>query len=360
MRISYSSLEAYKNCPLKFKLSILDKIKAPKSIDAVFGTAVHSSLKRMFEKKPLFPALDEVLDHFRNSWDVPDESPEVAKMLMEDGLSLIQSFYKKNPPWNFNPVELESFFQIALEDPETKEQHALTGKMDRIDKLAEDGAYEIIDYKTGKRMPSKDAVDADLQLSIYNMGLLKKWPHLLPEKIKLSLYFLKHNQKIETTRTVKDLEKTKIEILKIIREIDDLQKNKKEFIPTPSALCDWCGYKKMCPMWRHMYAGEENQNTKSEEEIKKLLNEYFDIKARSLQNKRRISEINAQIGEFMDKTAVDRVFGEEGFITRVLQEKTAYNMPLIREIFEKLGKWQDVVSKKQYTILKASKKKLKK
>ncbi|TSA57417.1 PD-(D/E)XK nuclease family protein, partial [bacterium] len=38
MRISYSSLENFKQCPLKYKFSQIDKIKEPKSKEAIFGT----------------------------------------------------------------------------------------------------------------------------------------------------------------------------------------------------------------------------------------------------------------------------------------------------------------------------------
>jgi len=368
MRVSYSALETYKSCPLKFKYQNIEKIPAPKSIEAAFGTAVHSALKEMFTKKPLFPALDEVVDHFRNKWEASakkilneeknKQKEEVLKMYVDDGISMLSKFYKKNPAWNFNPVELESFFQILLKDKENNERHVLTGKIDRVDKLDADGSYEIIDYKTGKRMPPKEDIDKDFQLSIYNMGLLKKWPHLSPQNIKLSLYFLKHGEKIETKRTEKDIKKTKEEILKLIREINNLVKKEKEFSPTPSALCDWCGYKKTCPMWRHLY--DKNSEKIDENQTKTLIEEYFTLKDQNSQNNRRIREINAQIGDFMDHAGIDRVFGENGYITRILQERASYNMVKIKEILEDLGKWDEVFKKKKFTVFKASKKKVKK
>ncbi|MFC1757112.1 RecB family exonuclease, partial [Patescibacteria group bacterium] len=251
MRTSYSALESYKTCPLKFKYQYLDKLKAPKSIEAVFGTIIHSTLKKMFERTPLYPSVDELINLFTNKWNESktDFDQEVADVFYEDGITIIKNFYKKNPPWNFNVLELESFFGITIEDEVRNESHTLAGIIDRVDKDPKSDAYEIIDYKTAKRMPSQDMLDTDRQLSIYNLGLLKKWPHVKPENLKLSLYFLKHNEKIETTRTLEDLEKTKKQILKTIHEIDDLVKKEKEFVPTPSALCDWCGYQKL--FWKN-------------------------------------------------------------------------------------------------------------
>ena len=69
MRTSYSALETFKNCPLKYKFQEIDKIKVPKNVETVFGGSVHSALKYMFERSPLYPTLDQVIDFFRNIWD---------------------------------------------------------------------------------------------------------------------------------------------------------------------------------------------------------------------------------------------------------------------------------------------------
>ena len=358
MRVSYSALQTYENCPLKFKYQVLDKIRAPKSIEAVFGTIVHSALKRIFQRSPLFPTLDETIDFFNDKWSNlsnQEFNEESLRAYHEEGLNMIKNFYKKNPPWNFNVVELESRFEITLEDGKNEEVHVLAGIIDRIDKSPDSDKYEIIDYKTSKRMPSQSALDNDLQLSIYNLGLMKRWPHLNPENIKLSLYYLKHNEKIETKRTAAGLEKTKKEIIEKIREIQST----KEFVATPSALCDWCGYKKICPMWKHLYQNQESR-IKNQEEIEALINQYFGLKDQNSQNNKKLKEIQADIYGFMESEKVDRVFGEAGYLTKSLQERTGYDMPKIKKILEDMGRWDEVSKKKQFITLKATKNKSKK
>ena len=70
-------------------------------------------------------------------------------------------------------VDMESRFEFEIDDPKTGEKHTLSGIMDRIDKNA-DGSFEIIDYKTKRKCPAKKDIDSDLQMSIYQLGLLKK------------------------------------------------------------------------------------------------------------------------------------------------------------------------------------------
>ena len=192
--------------------------------------------------------------------------------------------------------------------------------MDRIDKNA-DGSFEIIDYKTKRKMPGQKEIDGDLQMSIYQLGLLKKWPHIAGDKIKLSFYFLKHNEKISTSRTKEQMEETRSLILENIRDINEKIKDNNNFPPTPSPLCDWCEYRQMCPMWKHMYKESQISNLKSQKEVEEVVKEYFRLKNQNSQNDGRLDELKTFVYGFMDEQKVERVFGEEGYLTRTIREK---------------------------------------
>ena len=275
MRTSYSAIGTYLQCPQKYEFQNINRIRVPKNREAIFGTLIHSTLKFMFTSNPLFPTLDEVIAHFRKNWPLREVfeaeskhdprklalSGEGEKAYFEEGVKMLKKFYEKNAPWNFIILDLESRFEVMIADEKTGETHILAGIIDRIDKFA-DGKYEIIDYKTGKRMPSQDALNSDLQLSLYSLGLQKRWPHIKPGDITLSLYFLKHGEKLSTQPSVETTAKTKEHILKTIAEIQEKIKTGKEFEPMPSALCNWCGYRPMCPAWKHLYRKSEIRNPK--------------------------------------------------------------------------------------------------
>ncbi|MDD3491824.1 MAG: PD-(D/E)XK nuclease family protein, partial [Candidatus Pacebacteria bacterium] len=76
MRVSYSSLENFKLCPLKYKYSQIDKLKEPKSKEAVFGIYIHKVLKWFYQKDPHFPTLDALLDYYKESWPKKSEGFE--------------------------------------------------------------------------------------------------------------------------------------------------------------------------------------------------------------------------------------------------------------------------------------------
>ena len=348
MRISYSALDTYKSCPLKYKFQDIDKIRVPKNIEMIFGSAIHSSLKYMFERSPLYPTIDQVIDFFRNAWEDKtsafsvEEDKEKIKAYCDEGILLLKKFYKENHPWNFNVVDLESRFETEIIDEKSGEKHVLAGIIDRIDKEREGNIYEIIDYKTQKRMPSKDALDQDLQMSIYHLGLIKRWPHLSPKNIKLSFYFLKHGEKISSTRSDEQLKKTKKTIIKTINEIEERKANNYDFPPFPSPLCDWCGYRPMCPMWKHLY--ESKYAKLDDDQIKKVAAEYFELKKQNEANNERLDELKTIIYGFMDDKKIERVFGSEGYLTRKIQERFSYDLEKIKEILEPIGKWKKILS----------------
>lgn len=354
MRTSYSALETYKLCPQKYKFQEIDRIPAKKSKAALFGTHVHSTLKYMFSRDPLFPTLDEVLNYFRENWPAPekmDVTPEEKSLYLAEGERMLKNFYARNAPWNFNVVDLESRFKVLIEDPRRKDTHVLAGRIDRIDKT--EGGYEVIDYKTSRRMPSQDAVDRDLQMSIYSLGLQKRWPHVKSEEITLSLYFLKHGEKLSTSRTPEATQATAQDVLKTISEIQGKLPTGERFEPVPGPWCDFCPYKPICPAWRHLYRKQEPVS--SEQEIDAALKEYFKLLKNQREHEKRLGELKSQIAAYMEAEGFDRVFSETGYLAKSRQQRFAYDFEKVRAILEPLGKWEKVLAadeKKLAVVLK--------
>lgn len=350
MHTSYSALDTYKTCPRKYKYQEIDKIKTPKKLEQVFGTIIHSSLKFMFERNPLYPAIDEIVDFYSKAWGETavkiawaneSEKEKKEKIYFEEGLKMLKNFYKKNSPWNFNPVELESRFMVEVSDEEGGQKHTLGGIMDRLDKDPASDFYEIIDYKTGKRMPSEDSLADNLQLGLYALALKKRWPRLKDEQIKLSLYFLKHNEKVSIAASPENLDRVKRRILTTVKEIEKRLETG-DFPPMPGPLCDYCGYRNICPMWSHEYKKDEAA-TPDETVASAAIKEFFEIKETDEKNKKRLAELRNTILSYMENEKIERVFGGEGYITKTVQERFSFDMDKIKPILERLGKWADIL-----------------
>ena len=348
MRISYSALGTFRQCPQKYKFQEIDKIPSKKSKEALFGTLIHASLKRMFSHDPLFPTLDEVIAEFRMAWNVSrahvELSEEESYAYLGQGEHILRRFYAKNKPWNFNVVDLESRFEVIIQDSKTGEAHVLAGIIDRIDKPTED-MYEIIDYKTARKMKSQESVDTDLQLSLYHLGLVRRWPHIEKATVVLSLYYVKHNEKITTTRSPTALEAVYKNILVTIHDIKD-RTSSGEFPPQPSALCDWCGYKAMCPAWKFLYSAKQTVLS-NKLDIEKIIIEYFEIKKTAQKQTKRLAELQADIKAYMDQEGLTRVFGDGGSISKTVQERYRYDYEKIKAVLadhNRMDVWEAIMS----------------
>jgi len=327
MRISYSGLDSFSICPAKYKFQYIDRIKTPKSKEAVFGTLIHECLKTFHEPSlPVPLSEDELLKYFTEKWnaDIYQDKQEESFAFYQ-GVDILKKYYLQNQNEKFNIINLEVSFQIPILD------NQITGRIDRIDKL-DDDTFEIIDYKTTKRMPAQSDVDNNFQLAIYYLGIINRWPVLEKENrpVKLSLYYLRHGEKLSIIGNKEGIKETQQKILDLINRI-----NKSKFDPRVNPLCDWCQYQKYCPLYKHKFVSEESP-APDDKEIKEVIKEYFTIKEKQSIDTNRINELKQVINKYCDNKEIDRVFGNEGYITRLPQQRFAYNFNKIKEILSQL------------------------
>lgn len=345
MRLSYSALDTFQNCSLKYKFQNIDKIKEPKSKEAVFGTLIHATMKFIHAPALVQPTLESALDFFSKNWNsdvFEDELEERSAFSM--GVAMVQEYYKKNNISDYNIVDLESRFAIEIEeqapvkpsaDGHGARTHIVSGIIDRIDKT-EDG-YEIIDYKTTKKMPSQDKVDNDLQLSVYLNAFLARYPKEVArlDKITVSLYYLKHGVKLSSTRTLEQLQKANQLFLDVIEQIE-----KGEFVPNVTPLCDWCGFQKICPMWKHKFKDERKIDT---DEINTAIGDYINLKSAIASTKTQFAQLQEKITKYMEQEGVERVFSDEGIIAQTLRKTYKYDEKQLKDLLEPLDKWEAIL-----------------
>jgi RecB family exonuclease len=336
MRLSYSALDSFQNCSLKYKFQNIDKLKEPKSKEAVFGTLVHGTLKFIHTPSLLPPKLEDALDYFSKNWnsDVFENELE-ERSAFSMGVAMIQEYYKKNTIADYNIVDLESRFAVEIKNPKDGATHIISGIIDRIDKT--DDGYEIIDYKTTKKMPSQDKVDNDLQLSVYLNAFLARYPKEIDrlDKVTVSLYYLTHGVKLSSQRTLEQLVAAKQLFLDVIAEIE-----KGVFVPNVTPLCDWCGFQKICPMWKHKFKDERKIDS---EEINTAIGDYINLKSAITSTKTQLAELQEKIAKYMQQEGVERVFSEEGIIAQTLRKTYKYDEKQLKEILEPLDKWESVL-----------------
>jgi putative RecB family exonuclease len=333
MNTSYSALDTFQTCPLKYKYQVIDKIKTPKSKEQFFGVLLHNTLKIIHTPGIISPTLEQALDFYSKNWNAEVFADEVEeRSAFAQGVSMLQDYYKKNDIARINIVDLESRFQVEIGNQ--AEKHLLTGIIDRIDKT-EDG-FEIIDYKTTRKLPSQEKVDNDLQLSLYLKGFLKRYPKEIEnlDKIKVSLYYLKHGVKLTSKRSIEQITESEQLVTGLISEISN-----SSFEPQISGLCDWCGYQKICPMWKHKFRDKDNL----EIDIKNIIQDYIALKGEIKSKSDQIGGLQEAINDYMDREKIDQVFSDAGSVLRAIRKTFKYDKERLRKLLEPLDKWEEVL-----------------
>lgn len=246
---SHSRLSTFEQCPLKFKLKYIDKLKPEieRSIEAHLGGVVHEVLEWLYTevKNKKLPSLDHIIKIYAEKWQ-ETFTPEILivkqNKTIQDyfnkGVQFLIDYYTKNKPFDDNTLETEKKIEITLDDS-TK----LIGFIDRLVHNLETQEYEVHDYKTANSMPLKEQIENDRQLALYSIAIKEIFGQ--DKEVKLVWHYLAHNQKITSTRTQEQLTQLKEDTLELIKKIEST----KEFPANKSILCNWCEYKNQCPIF---------------------------------------------------------------------------------------------------------------
>lgn len=295
MKISYSAFDTFNRCPLQYKFFYLERIKVPEKLEFFFGGLIHSIVQFALTKDPIIPPLDELLKILKEKWrENVFPSKQESDQYFDFGVDMLKKFHAGFKPGLRNIVATEKRFQIPLNN-----KHVLSGIIDRVDKLPI-GSLEVIDYKTSKKLPSQIDVDKDKQLCIYNLAINSLWPEA--KDIRLTLYFLKFDTKLTTTRRPDEVDAIKAEIIDTAEKIEV----EKDFLPKDNALCDWCDYQNLCPLKKHKFAADDNLEE----------NTIDDVVADYISAQDKISELEPKIHKHFDDNNIERFFHKNGTLTR--------------------------------------------
>lgn len=154
--LSISSMNRFLKCPLSFFYEYILRVPTQVSEAALYGTAMHNSLQRLFEqmlssRQKWFPEEKVLVRLFEHEMERLQGgfSQKGFDRKMELGKNQLSKYYKKNistwprrtrPEYAIRNIELEGV--------------PLTGIIDRLDWL-DDQEVRIVDYKTGAPSASK-------------------------------------------------------------------------------------------------------------------------------------------------------------------------------------------------------------
>ncbi len=200
---SPSSLACFENCPKQYHFRYVEPIEVEQEgIEAFVGKRVHEVLERLyrFVADGRVPSLARVIWRYHQNFEAQFDAGRV-RVVREGtdpawyraaGARGLENYYRRHYP--FDGDETLGLERAIRFDLQRDGRYALRGVIDRLVR-AKDGALEIHDFKTGRRVPSQVELDRDRQLGL---------------------------------------------------TIDRIR-SETEWAPRPSGLCDWCEFRPHCP-----------------------------------------------------------------------------------------------------------------
>lgn len=247
MTLSPSKVSAFKNCPLAFRFSVIDRIPEPPSPAASKGTLVHRAMELLMLRKAAERTLDAALGDLATARAELAEHPEFAGLAMaaddwdvfyDDAERLVRNAFVIEDPTTINAVGLEVMLSVQIDGVTVR------GIIDRLE-IDDDGEFVVTDYKTG-RTPRVGFEKRNLSGVEFYALLCESVLGKLPKRVQLlhlaEPELIIYEPSPGTVRGVRQRTGAIWTAVKRACATDD-------FRPHRGPLCDWCTFKAYCPEW---------------------------------------------------------------------------------------------------------------
>ncbi len=292
---SISRIESFEKCPLQYKYRYIDKVPLKVvTIEAFLGTQVHETLKEFYDfiRNRIVKPKEWLLSKYDELWkkNFEDSIKIVKKELSAEeyyqkGKKSLADYYEEYQPFDRTKI-VKTEESIYFNMKRNSEEYSFVGILDRLDWNDKEKIFEIHDYKTSSTLMTQEEADQDHQLPIYQLALMSKWPEA--EKAKLVWHYLLFNKQIVSSRTKKQLSEVQDKVVERIQIIEDSE----EFIPHKSALCDWCDFQEICPLWKHPKKVEKLEENKYKKDPGvKMVTAYTKLEEEKKELKEKIASI---------------------------------------------------------------------
>ncbi|HVL98912.1 MAG TPA: PD-(D/E)XK nuclease family protein [Egibacteraceae bacterium] len=238
LRLSFSRVDTYLTCPLKFRFAYVERLPQQPSPSLSWGSSVHAALEAWWDRKlPQPPPVEDLLQALYDGWD----DSGFAGMPREEKLrwyahaqDVLRRHHARYAPVYVPAVACEQWFELDLGGGVE-----VVGSIDHVARTPA-GGIGIVDWKTNRKAKPRERVRGSLQLAIYCLAARELWGHE-PEWVALD--FVVPGVRVRVDRADIDVEGA----LATLRDVGARILAATAFAPRPSRLCPWCDYRTLCP-----------------------------------------------------------------------------------------------------------------
>ncbi len=232
MKLNYSRMDTYRQCPLRYKYRYIDKMKEKPRPPLSLGSSVHKTLQMFYTSTKPIPTIEDLLSYLDICWVSDGYSSSSEEALNKSkAVKMLTDFYKRNIFHYLKAYKTEQYFEIHLNDI------IINGYLDQVNKFGD--TYEVVEYKTSQNGLSLEEASNDLQIITYHVAF-KSVYGFPPESV------VYHNIKSGKIFRIKVSYEQEEKTLNFYREISEGIK-KEMFSPKINVFCRWCDFIGICP-----------------------------------------------------------------------------------------------------------------
>ncbi len=239
--MSPSQADSYARCPRRYAIEQKLKLPAPESTHMTSGSLIHHALelaeRQIIGTGEIHGDPEVAIAYLREGWDSGQfATPALNRAWLNRAEGIIRSLYERWPQDSAPPVELEKKVDLVVGGV------AWRGVVDRLEQTEE--GLRIVDYKTGKSVPSLKEAAISVQLAFYALAIEAMSPG--QKVVTAELWFPAKESK---SLTVRRLDMARLgEVEETITEITAAVASE-SWEPRISNECNRCGIKRSCPVW---------------------------------------------------------------------------------------------------------------
>jgi ATP-dependent DNA helicase UvrD/PcrA len=200
LTVSYTEIDDYRRCPLRYRFAHVLRIPVLPTPAMVYGSALHRAVADFLRRKREGeePTLAQLEATFRSSWVGGGFiSPDHESERFEAGLAALRRFFE-DEHGKPAPDLVEQRFSFMLGNDR------VVGQWDRVDRTA--AGVEVADYKSSVLDDGEDTAQRraakNMQLPVYALAYQKTFGEL---PAKTSLIFLESGQRGEVKPTAEQM-----------------------------------------------------------------------------------------------------------------------------------------------------------
>lgn len=245
--ISPSKLGTWQDCPRRFWLQYVEKLRVSGSwAHLSMGNAIHYALRDWWDVAAAERTQERLAALMAEHWrTLGFRDQEQSDQWRQASVAMTWHYLQQLDP-GFVPHSCERSLAARTH------AQAINGRIDRLDEAGD--AREsliVVDYKTGRRVPTLDDVRGSFALAIYALCV----QHTLRRPCsRVELHHVPSGVRVGHDVTDESLQRQLRRVEQIAGEMAQAETEwradrdvEAHFPANPSALCGWCDYRDHCP-----------------------------------------------------------------------------------------------------------------